>query len=161
MSLRRSNGRLLSSDSSSTPRVATHLYWSYLRTDCLSSGGSCLWCIHCSVSVLLILHSSNRTVVDWRYFLKQISIYDSFNFKQDWQWFYRNYEEQAWYITELGRTKWSITIAIIRMAYLHIANEQCKQNQSKSCHNYGKNYFPNKSACGKILSQGTASINRR
>lgn len=46
-------------------------------------------------------------------------------------------------------------------AYLHITNEQCKQNQSKSCHNNGKNYFPNKSACGKILSQGTAHINER
>lgn len=70
MSLRRSIGKPLRRFSSSTPRVATHLYWSYFLTDCLSSGGSCLWCIHCSVSVLWILHSSNRMVVDWRYVCK-------------------------------------------------------------------------------------------
>lgn len=67
MFLRRSTGRLSSIDSSSTPRVATHLYWSYFRTLCFNSRGSCLWRIHSSVSVLLILHSSSRTVVDWRY----------------------------------------------------------------------------------------------
>ena len=66
MSLLRSVGSPFRRTSSSTPLVATHLYWSYFLTDCLNSGGSCLWCIHCSVSVLLILHSSNLIVVDWR-----------------------------------------------------------------------------------------------
>lgn len=70
MSLRRSTGSPLRRVSSSTPRVASHLYWSYLRTDSLNSGGNCLWCIHCSVSVLFTLHSSNRTVVDCRYVCK-------------------------------------------------------------------------------------------
>lgn len=64
---RRSVGRSLRIASSSTPWVATHLYWSYFRTYCLSSCGSCLWCIHCSVSALLSLHSSNRAVADMIY----------------------------------------------------------------------------------------------
>ncbi|POO01681.1 hypothetical protein TorRG33x02_024580 [Trema orientale] len=53
MSRRRSTGRSRRMASSSTPRVAIHRYWSYLRTFCFSS------------CVLLSLHSSNLTVVDW------------------------------------------------------------------------------------------------
>lgn len=44
-------------------------------------------------------------------------------------------------------------------SHLHITDEQSKKNQPKSCNDYGKNYFSNISACGKILSQGTADIN--
>lgn len=67
ISRRRSIGSPWRIASSSTPLVANHLYWSYFLMESLNSGGSCLWCIHCSVSFLLTLHSSRRMVVAWRY----------------------------------------------------------------------------------------------
>lgn len=67
MSLWRSFGRLWTKFSSSTPRVANHLYWSYRLTRSLSSCGSKRWCIHCSESRLLTLISSSLMVRDWRY----------------------------------------------------------------------------------------------
>lgn len=67
ISLRRSFGRLWTKISSSTPRVANHLYWSYRLTRSLSSFGSKRWCIHCSESRLLTLISSSLRVRDWRY----------------------------------------------------------------------------------------------
>lgn len=63
----RSSGRVLRRSSSSTPCVATHLNSPYFLTACLRSWGSCLWCIHCSVSVFFCLHSSSLAVIDWRY----------------------------------------------------------------------------------------------
>lgn len=53
--------------SSSTPRVATHLYWTKRRTRCFKSSGSWRCLIHSSVSLRLSLHSSSLKVIDCRY----------------------------------------------------------------------------------------------
>lgn len=65
--LRRLGGRFRRMDSSSMPRVATHLNCSYAWTDCFKCGGRCLWCIHCLVSLHLSLHWSIWSVINWRY----------------------------------------------------------------------------------------------
>ncbi|BAS79871.1 Os02g0627750 [Oryza sativa Japonica Group] len=63
MSRRMSMGRSSSNASSSTPRVANHLYWWYLLTHCFSGCGICRWFIHRSMSVRFVRHSSSRTIV--------------------------------------------------------------------------------------------------
>lgn len=115
MSRRRSKGSPLRMVSSSTPLVVTHLYRSYLRTLSFISRGSCLWCIHCSVSVRRTLHSSSRAVEDWRYVClpKAIQTISSL-------------EEFKWCKKKLSTT------------YLHIAYEQCKKHQAKNRDNYGE-----------------------
>lgn len=67
ISRRRSAGKPRRIDSSSTPRVASHLYCTKRSTRRFRSSGSWRCLIHSLVSLCLSLHSSNLTVIDCRY----------------------------------------------------------------------------------------------
>ena len=67
ISRRRSAGNPRRMASSSTPRVASHLYCTNRRTRCFKSLGSWRCLIHSSVSLRLTLHSSSLKVRDCKY----------------------------------------------------------------------------------------------